>query len=352
VEWPRHNKEYRPRLGEFDGFLDRICIFHPQGKHKTWDCDRLHGFVDEVLKVAKWDDQEKKPEEPKCDFPEANKEVSYINGGPNSYESRRKQKLIAREVMAVSPTTPEYIKWSEVPITFDHSNHPYFVPKLGRYPLIVSPIIRVVRLNRVLVDGGSFLSILFLKTFDQMGFSRSLPHPSRAPFHDIISSVAATPVGQISLPMTFGTRENFRTETVQFEVTDFKTAYNAFLGWSAPLEFMAIPQYAYLVLKMPGPRGIISIRGDVKWAFDCDMESSETVDRLTAFAELQELNQALAESPPDLIMPKAKTSKTPTGGHTQQDDSIVYGGAFQGCSRRHQFGSKIGTHAHQIPPGK
>jgi hypothetical protein len=29
VERPRHNKEYRPRLGEFDGFLYRICIFHP-----------------------------------------------------------------------------------------------------------------------------------------------------------------------------------------------------------------------------------------------------------------------------------------------------------------------------------
>jgi hypothetical protein len=29
VERPRHNKQYRPRLGEFEGFLDHICIFHP-----------------------------------------------------------------------------------------------------------------------------------------------------------------------------------------------------------------------------------------------------------------------------------------------------------------------------------
>jgi hypothetical protein len=29
VEQPRHTKEYQPRLGEFEGFLDRICIFHP-----------------------------------------------------------------------------------------------------------------------------------------------------------------------------------------------------------------------------------------------------------------------------------------------------------------------------------
>jgi hypothetical protein len=29
VEWPRCNKEYWPRPGEFKGFLDWICIFHP-----------------------------------------------------------------------------------------------------------------------------------------------------------------------------------------------------------------------------------------------------------------------------------------------------------------------------------
>jgi hypothetical protein len=29
VEHPRHNKEYWPRMGEFEGSLDKICIFHP-----------------------------------------------------------------------------------------------------------------------------------------------------------------------------------------------------------------------------------------------------------------------------------------------------------------------------------
>jgi hypothetical protein len=29
MELLRHNKEYWPRPGEFEGFLDRICIFHP-----------------------------------------------------------------------------------------------------------------------------------------------------------------------------------------------------------------------------------------------------------------------------------------------------------------------------------
>jgi hypothetical protein len=90
VERPRCTKEYRSRPGEFQGFLDRICIFHLQGKHKTWDCDRLQGFANEVLRSAKKAKQDKKPEYWKGGFPEAHKEVSYIYDGLDSYESRRK----------------------------------------------------------------------------------------------------------------------------------------------------------------------------------------------------------------------------------------------------------------------
>jgi hypothetical protein len=134
-----------------------------------------------VLKTAKGAGQEKKPEEPKGDFPETHKELNYIYGGPDSYESRRKQKLTTQEVMAVSPATPEYLKWFEVHITFDHSDHLDLVPKPGWYPLIVSPIIKDVKLNQVLVDGGSSMNILLLKTFNQMSLSRSLLCPSQAP---------------------------------------------------------------------------------------------------------------------------------------------------------------------------
>jgi hypothetical protein len=57
--------------------------------------------------MAKSADQEKKPKDPKGDFPKSHKEVNYIFGGPDSYEPRRKQKLVAREVMVVGPATPE-----------------------------------------------------------------------------------------------------------------------------------------------------------------------------------------------------------------------------------------------------
>jgi hypothetical protein len=100
----------------------------------------------------------------------------------------------------------------------------------------------------------------------------------------MVPSAAATPIGQISLHVTFRTRENFRTKTIQLEVVDFGIVYNAFLGWRALTKFIMILHYAYLVLKMPAPCGVILIRQDVKRAYDCDKESYEMADRLTASA--------------------------------------------------------------------
>jgi hypothetical protein len=115
-----------------------------------------------------------------------------------------------------------------------------------------------------------------------MGLSKSLLCPSQASFHCIIHGTTVTLVGQITLPVTIRTRENFCTENIQFQATDFEIAYNAFLGRPTLSKFMVIPHCAYLVLKMPRPCGVISIKGDVKSSFDCDRESCEVANRLMA----------------------------------------------------------------------
>jgi hypothetical protein len=95
---------------------------------------------------------------------------------------------------------------------------------------------------------------------------------------------------------------------MQIEVADFDTTYNAFHGRPALTKFMAIPHYAYLVLKMVGPNGAISIKGDVKHAYNCDRKSYEMTGMLLASVELQELKKVFIETQTDPIMPKAKTS--------------------------------------------
>jgi hypothetical protein len=45
---------------------------------------------------------------------------------------------------------------------------------------------------------------------------------------------------------------------------------------------MAIPHYPYLLLKMTGPHGILSLRGDLKHTFDCDIQVIQIVAKAQA----------------------------------------------------------------------
>src|SRR5438105_12497989 len=109
-----------------------------------------------------------------------------IYGRLAAYESKRKQKLTAWEINAIMPITPKYLKWSEAPITFDQTDHPDNIPHPVRYPLVLDPIVRTVKLNKVLIDGGNGLNILFTKALDDMKIPRSKLNQSSSPFHRVI----------------------------------------------------------------------------------------------------------------------------------------------------------------------
>jgi hypothetical protein len=71
------------------------------------------------------------------------------------------------------------------------------------------------------------------------------------------------------MPVTFGTSENYKTEFLRFKVTSFDCGYNAIIGRPGLAKFMAIPHYSYMILKMPGPQGIITVRANFQGAAEC-----------------------------------------------------------------------------------
>ena len=80
------------------------------------------------------------------------------------------------------------------------------------------------RLTRVLIDGGSGLNLLFASTLKKMGLDLADKlSSSKAPFYGIVPGNSATPIGTVSLPVTFGTKENYRTEHIKFEVANFES---------------------------------------------------------------------------------------------------------------------------------
>ena len=109
-----------------------------------------------------------------------------IFGGSTIYDSKRRQKLTRREVYMTKPAVRVFLRWSESAITFDRTDHLKSVPQLGRYPLMVNPIIGTKRLTKVLIDGGSGLNIMYAETLDAMGIDQSRIHRTGAPFHRIV----------------------------------------------------------------------------------------------------------------------------------------------------------------------
>jgi hypothetical protein len=69
------------------------------------------------------------------------------------------------------------------------------------------------------------------------------------------------PLGTIKLSVTFGDVVHYQRETPSFEVVDFQGPYSAIFGRPCYVKFMEVPNYAYLKLKMPRPKGVIRCLG-------------------------------------------------------------------------------------------
>jgi hypothetical protein len=149
------------------------------------------------------------------------------------------------------------LRYSEVPISSRDDQWTSF-SELGKFPLVLDPVMAGSQLTRVLIDGRCGLNLLFASTLKKMGLDISkMLTPSRAPFYGIFAGNVATPLSSVVLPITFGMKDNYRTKYIKFEVADFESSYHAILSRPALAKFMAMIHYVYL-------------RGDLKKSYDCD----------------------------------------------------------------------------------
>jgi hypothetical protein len=99
-------------------------------------------------------------------------------------------------------------------------------------------------------------------------------------FHGVTPGKRVQPLGQIDLPVWFGTPDNFRKETLTFEVVGFRGAYHAILGRPCYAKFMVVPNYTYLKMKMPMPNDVITVGSSIEHTFDCGVECVEHAEAL------------------------------------------------------------------------
>jgi hypothetical protein len=121
-----------------------------------------------------------------------------------------------------------------------------------------------------MIDSGALLNLLMRRTFIEMGLSLADLTPVQDTFHGIIPGQSSMPIGRIDLEVSCGSGENKRKETLTFKVASLDIGYNCILGWPFLLKFMAIIHTTYATIKMPGPKGVITITSDHQDAIACE----------------------------------------------------------------------------------
>jgi hypothetical protein len=290
-----HNKRPRPQ-----GYNGDTCPVHPKSRHRATNCREIIKLARHVSerreqpltdgtpphhrpsqkgadgKAAALEGQDLGYQSPEgCLKDDFTGDSDSSDGGDRrkklyvmydeSWEltSRRSVKSLRREVLSAVPGVPKpapHQWWRGTTISFGASDCPDNMAGAGVLPLITAPVVANMRLHHMLINKGAGLSVISHAAFRQLQVPGSRLGLSR-PFSGV-GPQPVYPLGSITLSVTFGTEENFRTENVQFDVAEVNLPLNTIIGRPTLYRFMAIAHYGYLVLKMPSPVWILTVQGD------------------------------------------------------------------------------------------
>ncbi|KAK1630203.1 hypothetical protein QYE76_004518 [Lolium multiflorum] len=257
----------------------------------------------------------------------------------------RASKSATRILNAIVPAVPQYVRWSEIPCTFDRKDHPAIVPK-ECYALVVSPRIDGYDFSKCLMDGGASLNIMYLETLERMNLTKEQLKHSNTEFHGVVPGKKANSLGSITLPVAFGDVHNFREEKITFEVVPFKSSYHVIFGRPTYHKFHARACYIYNKLKIPGPKGMITVSGDYKKAHECELGEAAFAESVISGEELKGYRAAV--DPTEMQTTKKQISEQKTSFkpaiETKKHD-LIPGATYQRTMQR-CLKDQIGRNVH------
>jgi hypothetical protein len=167
-------------------------LAHPKSNHMLENCKVLKEIYrhkqasenadkpnDATDQRNRRDNDEDDPNKnPKHQYQEPMRHVATIVGGKVSIESKRERKLLARAYLNVAKTDdliadPRLPPWSHQEINFSRVDQWATILELGRFALVLSLCINKVQFDRVLIDGGSSIDILFKNSLSALNISEA-----------------------------------------------------------------------------------------------------------------------------------------------------------------------------------
>jgi hypothetical protein len=176
--------------------------------------------------------------------------------------------------------------------------------------LVLKAQIGAYDVDRIFMDAGSGINLIYAKTLRAMHISLEFLKPTDCSFHGIVPGSANYPLGRIALNICFSNRQNYKREKLDFKVMDWPSQYHAILGRPAFSQFMAVPHYTYLVLKIPGPKGIITVKGSFEVSDLCDKEFHKMAQNFGMIANYAKKEKSTTTE--DIKLPEGRAAEPET----------------------------------------
>jgi hypothetical protein len=181
--------------------------------------------------------------------------------------------------------------------------------------------------GKTLVDNEASLNLIMRKMSIEMGLNLADLTPVHDTFLGVIPGQSFNPIGCIDLEVTCGLGNNKRREMLTFEVASFDIGYNCILGRSFLLKFMVVIHTAYATMKMPGSKGVITIKVNQRDALASENASLSHVGRFgnkVAQEQVAKVTKTKGDNTPHKTsMSKPPTNSTPRAPAAQKGTYVA-----------------------------
>ena len=170
-------------------------------------------------------------------------------------------------------------------------------------PLVISAVIAKHPIERILVDNGSSVNLIYWNCFQKMNLTTDRLREVGTPLYSF-SGEAVSVIGSVQLPVTLGGERTVTRMATFMVVKSISTAYNVILGRPLLNDMRAVISPAYLLMKFPTPQGVGQVRGDQKKARACYVSSikgKDTCYRISTMVVKDGAEEVAVESKPEPV---------------------------------------------------